>query len=102
MRQQFFEIIEVDLCEENGEHPTFETGKTTVTLHFKQMVTSGIVVTLPGNSSNSEFPNNKTSSHKIRLPYPLELNGNWKEGSSSITLPDTYPEMSILKEHEHV
>ena len=62
------------------------------------MTTSGIVVTLPSSSSKSEFPNNKTSSCKIRLPYPLELNGKWEVGLSSITLPDTYLEMSILKE----
>ena len=36
VRQQFCDIIKVDLREENGEHATFETGKTTVTLHFKQ------------------------------------------------------------------
>ena len=34
VRQQFFDIIEVDLREENGEHATF--GKTTVSLRFKQ------------------------------------------------------------------
>ena len=62
------------------------------------MTTSGIVVTLPSSSSKSEFPNNKTSSYKIRLPYPLELNGKWEVGLSSITLPDTYLEMSILKD----
>ena len=62
------------------------------------MATSGIVVTLPSSSSKSEFPNNKTSSYKIRLPYPLELNGKWEVGLSSITLPDTYLEMSILKD----
>ena len=62
------------------------------------MTTSGIVVTLPSSSSKSEFPNNKTSSYKIRLPYPLELNGKWEVGLSSITLPDTYLEMNILKD----
>ena len=62
------------------------------------MTTSGIVVTLPSSSSRSEFPNNKTSSYKIRLPYPLELNGKWEVGLSSITLPDTYLEMNILKD----
>ena len=62
------------------------------------MATSGIVVTLPSSSSKSEFPNNKTSSYKIRLPYPLELNGKWEVGLSSITLPDTYLEMNILKD----
>ena len=62
------------------------------------MATSGIVVTLPSSSSKSEFPNNKTSSHKIRLPYPLELNGKWEVGLSSITLPDTYLEMNVLKD----
>ena len=36
VRQQFCDIIEVDLCEENDKNATFETGKTTVTLHFKQ------------------------------------------------------------------
>ncbi|CAH3031729.1 unnamed protein product [Pocillopora meandrina] len=56
------------------------------------------MVTLPSSSSKSEFPNNKISSYKIRLPYPLELNGKWEVGLSSITLPDTYLEMSILKD----
>ena len=36
VRQQFCDIIEVYLCEENDKNATFETGKTTVTLHFKQ------------------------------------------------------------------
>ena len=62
------------------------------------MTTSGILVTLPSSSRKSEFPNNKTSSYKIRLPYPLELNGKWEVGLSSITLPDTYLVMSILKD----
>ena len=37
-------------------------------------------------------------SYKFRLPYALELNGKWEVELSSITLPDTYLEISILKD----
>ena len=47
--QQFFDLIKVDLRKESSEHAAIKTGESTC----------GIMVTLPINGGNFEFPNNK-------------------------------------------
>ena len=63
---------------------------------FHIMTRSGSYVTLPSHSSLSEFPHNRPTSFKIRLPYPIHLNGLWEVGLNSITLPDTLLDMRNL------
>ena len=44
-----------------------------------------------------EFPNNTTSSFKVRLPVPLELKGEgWKVGLATISTPDATLDLSRL------
>ena len=58
-------------------------------------------VTLPSHSSQKEFPDNHPSSFKVRLPEPLRLMGdNWEVGLSSISLPDTQLNVSVLANPE--
>jgi hypothetical protein len=47
-------------------------------------------VTLPSNASLSTFPNNRTTSYRVKLPHAIELNGNWEVGLYSITYPHTW------------
>ena len=48
-----------------------------------------LYITLPSHSSRAEFPQNQTNHFKIRLPYPIRLQGSsWKVGLISISLPD--------------
>lgn len=44
-----------------------------------------------------EFPNNNTSSFKVRLPMPLELKGEgWKVGLAAISTPDAALDLARL------
>ena len=46
-----------------------------------------------------EFPNNTTSSFKIRLPVPLEMKGEgWKVGLAAISTPDAALDLTRLSD----
>jgi hypothetical protein len=46
-------------------------------------------LTLPSNASLDVFPDNKTGSYRVKLPHPIDLNGNWEVGLYSISYPNT-------------
>ena len=47
-------------------------------------------LTLPSNASLDVFPDNKTGSYHVKLPQPIDLNGNWEVGLYSISYPNTW------------
>ena len=47
-------------------------------------------LTLPSNSSLNIFPDNKTTSYRIKLPQIINLNGNWEVGLYTISYPNTW------------
>ena len=54
------------------------------------MSSSHFYLTLPSNASTSTFPDNKASSYRVKIPQPLNLNGDWEVGLYSITYPHTW------------
>lgn len=62
------------------------------------MSEDGFYVTLPSHSNRKEFPENRANSFKVRLPYPLRLEGSgWKVGLSSISVPDASIDLNRFK-----
>ena len=55
-------------------------------------------LTLPSNSSLNVFPDNKTSSYRVKLPQAIDLNGDWEVGLYSISFPSTW---YTLQNHEN-
>ena len=47
-------------------------------------------LTLPSNASLNEFPNNKTTSYRVKLPQSIDLEGIWEVGLYSISYPNTW------------
>ena len=47
-------------------------------------------LTLPSNASLSEFPNNKTTSSRVKLPQSIDLEGVWEVGLYSISYQNTW------------
>ena len=47
-------------------------------------------LTLPSNASLNEFPNNKTTSYRVKLPQSIDLEGVWEVGLYSISYPNTW------------
>ena len=47
-------------------------------------------LTLPSNASLNEFPNNKTTSYRVKLPQSIDLEGVWEVGLNSISYPNTW------------
>ena len=47
-------------------------------------------LTLPSNASLNEFPNNKTTSYRAKLPQSIDLEGVWEVGLYSISYPNTW------------
>jgi hypothetical protein len=47
-------------------------------------------LTLPSNASLDVFPDNKTTEYRVKLPQPIELDGNWEVGLYSISYPHTW------------
>ena len=47
-------------------------------------------LTLPSNASWNEFPNNKTTSYRVKLPQSIDLEGVWEVGLYSISYPNTW------------
>ena len=41
-------------------------------------------LTLPSNASLNEFPNNKMTSYRVKLPQSIDLEGVWEVGLYSI------------------
>ena len=47
-------------------------------------------LTLPSNASLNEFPNNKMTSYRVKLPQSIDLEGVWEVGLYSISYPNTW------------
>ena len=47
-------------------------------------------LTLPSNTSLDVFPDNKTTSYRVKLPQTIDLEGNWEVGLYSISYPNTW------------
>ena len=45
---------------------------------------------LPSNASLDVFPDNKTTEYRVKLPQPIDLDGNWEVGLYSISYPHTW------------
>lgn len=97
VRQHLSDITEVNLPKENGEHATSKPGKTTVTLRFKQYVERGNLNHPTKRQQYFQFPNNTSTSYKIRLPYSMRSDGNWEVGLIGISMPELYLSMSSLE-----
>ena len=59
---------------------------------YRGFMTSGthFYLTLPSNASLDVFPDNKTTEYRVKLPQPIELDGNWEVGLYSISNPNTW------------
>ena len=55
-------------------------------------------LTLPSNSPLNVFPDNKTTSYRVKLPQATDLNGDWEVGLYSISYPNTW---YTLQNHEN-
>ena len=53
-------------------------------------------IALPSNASFSTFPDN-TTSYRVELPQPIDVNGHWEVGLYSVAYPYTWYN---LQEHE--
>ena len=47
-------------------------------------------LTLPNNSSLGDFPDNKTTSYRVKLPQTIDLERNWEGGLYSVSYPNTW------------
>ena len=47
-------------------------------------------LTLPSNSSLGVFPDNKTTSYRVKLRQTIDLEGNWEVGLYSVSYPNTW------------
>ncbi len=47
-------------------------------------------LTLPSNASLDIFPDNKTTSYRVKLPQNIDLEGSWEVGLYSISYPNTW------------
>ena len=47
-------------------------------------------LTLPSNASSDVFPDNKTTSYRVKLPQTIDLEGNCEVGLYSISYPNTW------------
>jgi hypothetical protein len=56
-------------------------------------------LTHPSNASLDIFPDNinKTTSFRVILPQPVELDGNWEVRLYSISYPNTWYALRITK-----
>ena len=62
---------------------------------------SDFYITLPSDSSRTEFPDNASNNFKIRLPHPIRLEGDgWKVALVSISLPDPTSQLPPLMRNE--
>ena len=49
-----------------------------------------VYLTLPSNASSDVFPDNKTTSYRVKLQQTIDLEGNWEVGLYSISYPNTW------------
>ena len=56
-------------------------------------------LTLPSNASSDIFPDNKTTSHRVKLPQAINLSGEWEVGLYSINYPRTWYTLSNFDTH---
>ena len=56
-------------------------------------------LTLPSNSSLNIFPDNKTTSYRVKLPQVIDLNGNWEVGLYTISYRNTWYTLQNLENH---
>nr|DAC81253.1 TPA_asm: penton [Astyanax tetra cavefish adintovirus] len=54
------------------------------------MEESGFFVTLPSNSSNDIYPNNKISCYTTKFAKPIELTGDWEVALTEVQYPHTW------------
>ena len=47
-------------------------------------------LTLPSNASSDVFPDNKTTSYRVKLPQSINLVDNWEVGLYSISYPNSW------------
>ena len=47
-------------------------------------------ITLPSNASSDIFPDNKTTSYRVKLPQAISLSDEWEVGLYSINYPRTW------------
>ena len=47
-------------------------------------------LTLPSNASLDVFPDNKTTSYRVKLPQGIDLEGSWEVGLYSVSYPNTW------------
>ncbi len=47
-------------------------------------------LTLPNNASLDIFPDNKTTSYRVKLPQNIDLEGSWEVGLYSISYPNMW------------
>lgn len=63
---------------------------------------SEFFVTLPSNSSFNYFPQNDPSHYKVKLPYPIQLNGKWEVGLAEISYVRSWPTVSPAAVFEYL
>jgi hypothetical protein len=55
---------------------------------------------LPSSASYSTFPDNTTTSYRVKLPQTIDLNGSWEVGLYSISYPHTW--YNLQNEDSHI
>ena len=53
-------------------------------------------LTLPSNATLDTFPDNKTTSYRVKLPQNIDLEGSWEVGLYSISYSNTW---YMLQDH---
>ena len=62
---------------------------------------SDFYITLPSDSSTTEFPDNASNNFKIRLPHPIRLEEDgWRVALVSISLPDPTSQLPPLMRND--
>ena len=59
-------------------------------------------ITLPSNASLDVFPDNKTTSYRVKLPHTINLNGEWEVGLYSISYPNTWYTLRDINKDTHI
>jgi hypothetical protein len=59
-------------------------------------------LTLPSNTSSDIFPDNKTTSYRVKLPQAINLSGEWEVGLYSINYPRTWYTLSNKNFDTHI
>ena len=59
-------------------------------------------LTLPSNAFLEIFPDNQTTEYRVKLPQPVELDGNWEVGLYSIFYPNTWYTLRDINADTHL